>query len=157
MREIEVLLSCMQNLFFPNISATLFFLLHGKPTKPLSCEGCADVVELQLSPEPCWVGHSRSVTPAWPAAPALCIVCHIQALQPFDQWVKIWIIPAVLVWIQYVPVINDSLIKGLVCAIPNRDVVSVIIMCTAFCHSKLFRTFLNMNQYFVPQPRFNCS
>lgn len=69
------------------------------------------------------MGHSQSVTPAWPAAPVLCIVCHIQALQAFDQWVKIGIIPAVLVWIQYVPVINHSLIKGLVYAVFNRDVM----------------------------------
>lgn len=113
----------MWNLFSPSISATLFFLLHDKPTKPQTCKGCASVSKLRFGPELCPVGHSRSVTPAWHATPLLCIVCHIQALQAFYQWVKNGIIPAVLVWIQYVPVLHDSFIKGLVCAISNRDVV----------------------------------
>lgn len=113
----------MQNLFSPNISATLFFLLHDKPRKPQSYKGCASVFELRFGPEPCPAGHSWSVTPAWPAAPVLCIVCHTQALQAFHQWAKIGIIPASLVRIQCVPVINNSFIKGLVCAICNRDVM----------------------------------
>lgn len=105
----------MQNLFSPDISAMLFILLHDKPTKPQTCKGCAGVSELRFGPKPCLVGHSCSVTPAWPAAPVLCIVCHMQALQTF--------IPAVLVCIQYVPVVNDFFIKGSICAISNRDVV----------------------------------
>lgn len=137
-----------------SLQILLFFLLHDKPTKPQSCKGCASVFELSFSPKPYPVGHSQSVTPAWPAAPLLCIVCHIQALQTFYQWLKPRIIPAVLVWIQYVPVTNDSFIKGLVCAM---SWMSVLILHTAFCHSKLLRTFLNMNRYFVPQPGFTCS
>lgn len=132
----------MQNLFSPDISAALFFLLHDKPTKPQTCKGCAGVFELRFGPEPCLVGHSCSVTPTWPAAPVLCIVCHMQALQIF--------IPAVLVCIQYVPVVNYSFIKvQSVQFLIEMSWMSVLIMHTAFCHSKLLRTFLSVNQYYV--------